>query len=127
MRSSRGAELQLNAWQFLLFLNLVMILLGMFIDGLSLLLIVLPVILPSARALGIDLYHLAVVMTLNIEIAVLTPPVGLNLYVLAQATGLPLERLLRAIWPFILLMVALLVLFTHVPAFSTWLPQTARF
>jgi C4-dicarboxylate transporter DctM subunit len=120
-------DLNLSAWQFLLALNIIMLIAGMFIDGLSLLLIVLPVVLPTARALNIDLFHLAVVMTVNIEIAVLTPPVGLNLFVLSKAAEVPLERLIRAIFPFIILMLCLLVLFTYVPIFSTWLPRAVTF
>ena len=120
-------ELNLSGWQFLLALNIIMLIAGMFIDGLSLLLIVLPVVLPTAKALNIDLYHLAVVMTVNIEIAVLTPPVGLNLFVLSKAADVPLERLIKSIMPFIGLMLILLMLFSYVPIVSTWLPRAVSF
>ena len=120
-------EMNLSGWQFLLALNIIMLVAGMFIDGLSLLLIILPVMLPAAKALNIDLYHLAVVMTVNIEIAVLTPPVGLNLFVLSKAADVPLERLIRAIIPFIVLMFVLLMVFSYVPILSTWLPRAVEF
>ena len=107
-----------SKWHFLLMLNLALLVMGMFVDGLSLLLISLPLVLPLAQHFGIPLAHLAVIMTMNIEIGVLTPPVGLNLYVISSIADVSMESLSRALLPFWALLLALLLLVTYVPAFS---------
>lgn len=94
-------SLDLKAWQFLLFVNIMMLVLG---------------------PLGISPIHFAIVLTINIELALLTPPVGLNLYVLQSISRTPIGEVIRGTWPFILLLFILLMLVTYVPIISTWLP-----
>lgn len=107
-----------SKWHFLLMLNVALLVMGMFVDGLSLLLISLPLVLPLAQHFGIPLAHLAVIMTMNIEIGVLTPPVGLNLYVISSIADVSMETLSRALLPFWLLLLGLLLLVTYVPSLS---------
>lgn len=112
----------INPRQFLLLLNLILLVMGMFLEGVAIILIVLPVVGPVIRGLGIDPVHFAVVMVINIELALLSPPIGLNLFVMANVTERPVGDVLRGSLPFFVLMLGLLLLVTFVPALSTWLP-----
>jgi C4-dicarboxylate transporter DctM subunit len=113
----------LSAWQFLLFINVVMLLLGTVLEGLSIILITVPILLPILTALDIDKVHFAVVLTINIELALLSPPIGLNLFVLAKIIGMPVHEVERGVLPFIGLMLILLAVVTYVPGLSLWLPN----
>ena len=90
------------------------------------LVITLPLIFPIATALAIDPLHLAVLMTVNIELGVLLPPVGINLYVLSGISGLRIEQIVRALLPFYAFLLCGLALMTYFPFFSTWLPSMLR-
>jgi C4-dicarboxylate transporter DctM subunit len=113
----------IEAWQFLLAVNLVLLVLGMFLEVFSVMLLTLPVLIPMLGPLGIDPMHFAVVMVINMEIALLTPPVGLNLFVIANISNTPLLEVTRGTLPFVVVMLALLVLITYVPEISLWLPN----
>ncbi len=116
-------ESGLKPWQFLLVMNLVLLVMGMFLEGVAIILIVVPVIAPVIHQIGIAPEHFAVVMVINIELALLSPPIGLNLFVMANVTGRPVSEVLRGTLPFFGLMLGLLALVTFVPAISTWLPS----
>ncbi|QDC10634.1 TRAP transporter large permease [Oceanicola sp. D3] len=116
-------ESDLKPWQFLLIMNACLLILGMFLEGVAIILIVLPVVFVVVRQLGIDMTHFAVVMVINIELALLSPPIGLNLFVMSNVTGRPVSEVLRGTIPFFLIMLGLLMLVTFVPAVSTWLPN----
>ena len=116
-------SLDLKAWQFLLFINILMLFLGMFLEVFAIILIVLPLILPILNALEINLVHFAIVLTINMEIALISPPIGLNLFVLASISKKPLGTVVRGIVPYLLIMLALLTLITYVPEISLWLPD----
>jgi len=112
----------LSGWQFLLIINAIMFVLGMFLEVASILLITLPILLPMLAPLGIDPIHFAIVLTINMELAMITPPVGLNLYVLTGISGAPIAEAIHGVLPFIVLLVAMLMLITYVPVLSLWLP-----
>jgi C4-dicarboxylate transporter DctM subunit len=112
----------IQGWQFLLVMNVLLLVLGMFLEVYSVMLLIVPVIIPMLGPLGIDPIHFGVVLVINMEIALLTPPVGLNLFVIANISKTPLAEVVRGTMPFVLLMLGLLALVTYVPAFSTWLP-----
>jgi len=114
-------EAGITWWQFLIVVNLVLLFLGMFLEVFSVLLLTLPVIIPMLAPLGIDPVHFGVVMTVNMELALLTPPVGLNLFVIAGITRAPLSEVVRGTTPFLVLMLGLLVVITYVPGLSLWL------
>ncbi len=114
---------ELSAWQFLLAINLLMLLLGMFLEVIAVILITVPIVLPLLEALGINPVHFAVIITINMELALLTPPIGLNLYVLSSITRAPVDTVIKGVWPFIVILLGLLLLVTFVPEISLWLPN----
>lgn len=116
-------ENELSAWHFLLLINLVMFMLGMFLETIAVILIVVPLVLPLLAPLGIDPVHFAVIIVINMEIALLTPPVGLNLFIMASTTGAPVDRVARGVLPFIALLLVLLAMVTFIPKLSLFLPE----
>ncbi|MFV0492746.1 MAG: TRAP transporter large permease [Pseudorhodobacter sp.] len=117
------ADSGMSAWQFLLVINILLLLLGMFLESFAILLLTLPLLVPVISALGIDPVHFGIVMIVNMEIGLLTPPIGLNLFVLANASESPVATVIKGIWPYMGAMVILLLLVTYVPAISTFLPD----
>lgn len=113
-------------WVFLIFLNVALLILGMFLEPTSALLITVPVVMPIALEYGIDPLHLGVIMVLNLSIGLLTPPVGLVLYILGNATKTPMPEVLRGIMPALVPLLAALILVTYAPFLSTWLPELSR-
>ena len=114
---------ELSPFAFLLLANLVLLVLGCFVEGTTILLIVVPVMLPTARALGIDLVHFGVVVVVNVMIGLVTPPYGLLLFVMNSITGVPLRDIVRDVFPFLLAMIAALAVITFVPETVLWLPR----
>jgi C4-dicarboxylate transporter DctM subunit len=112
-----------TAWQFLLAINVMLVILGMFLEVASILLITMPILIPVLKPLGIDPVHFAIVVTVNMELALITAPVGLNLYVLATVSKTPLSTVIRGVNPFLVLMIALLLAITYIPEISLWLPR----
>ncbi len=105
-------------WMFLLMVNVILWFAGDFMEPSSIILILAPIFFPIATALHIDPIHLGIVMTLNMEVGMITPPVGLNLYVASGLSGMRLEDVTRAALPWMLVMIAALVLVTYIPAIS---------
>jgi C4-dicarboxylate transporter DctM subunit len=116
-------EMGLSPWMFLVVVNILLLIAGNFMEPSSILLITAPILFPVAMKLGIDPIHLGIIMTVNMEIGMITPPVGLNLYVASGISGLGLTETTKACAPWILVMIAFLLLITYVPIFSTWLPD----
>lgn len=114
-------HMHLEPWQFLVIVNLTLLLAGQFMEPSSIILILAPLFLPIAQALGIDPIHLGIVMTVNMEIGMLTPPVGLNLYVASHLSHMGLTTVSRAALPFVGVMLVYLMLITYVPEISLWL------
>ncbi len=114
----------LSPWMFLLVVNILLLVAGNFMEPSSILLITAPILFPVAMALGIDPTHLGILMVVNMEIGMITPPVGLNLYVSSGIAKMGLTDVTKACAPWILVMIAYLMLITYVPAISLWLPRT---
>jgi len=112
---------------FLLLVNLILLVLGAFLEGSTIILIILPVLLPTATALGIDPVHFGVVAVLNIMIGLVTPPYGLLLFMMTRIAGISLVELLREAWPFIVVMIGALALVTVWPGMVLWLPRLAGY
>jgi tripartite ATP-independent transporter DctM subunit len=108
---------------FLIFVNILLLLLGCFLEGTTILLIVVPVLIPTAQALGIDLVHFGVVVVVNIMLGLVTPPYGLLLFIVAKISGAPLRDIVRDASPFILWMALCLVVITFIPETVLWLPR----
>jgi C4-dicarboxylate transporter DctM subunit len=113
----------LEPWMFLVVVNILLLIAGNFMEPSSILLITAPILFPVAMKLGIDPIHLGVVMTVNMEIGMITPPVGLNLYVASGISKMGLTDTTKAAAPWILVMIAFLLLITYVPIISLWLPD----
>lgn len=116
-------ENHLHPWQFLLAINLLLLVLGCFLEVAATLLVVMPILAPALLPLGVDPVHFAIVFTHNMEIALVHPPVGLNLYVLATISTAPITEVVRGIFPFLLLLLLCLGIITYVPELSLWLPN----
>ncbi|MAI70563.1 MAG: C4-dicarboxylate ABC transporter permease [Rhodopirellula sp.] len=111
-----------NPIVFLLLINVVLLITGMILEPVAGLLITVPVLLPAAIEFGIDPLHLGIVMILNLVLGLLTPPVGLVLYVLSSVTGSSVQTVTRGTVPFLIPLLITLLIITFVPAFSLWLP-----
>ncbi|WP_349365653.1 MAG: TRAP transporter large permease [Nitratireductor rhodophyticola] len=109
---------------FLIAVNLLLLLGGQFMEPSGLLLIVAPVVFPIAMELGVDPVHLGIIMVVNMEIGMITPPIGLNLFVTSGITGMSLIQVVRAAAPFVLVLFIFLILVTYMPIMSTWLPYS---
>ncbi|WP_027717253.1 TRAP transporter large permease [Desulfovirgula thermocuniculi] len=117
------AEHNLNKYTFFLATNLMFFIMGTFLEAVSITLITLPILLPMIKALNIDLIHYAVVMTVNMELAMITPPVGLNLFVVSAMAKERLEEVVKGVWPFILVLISVLVLLIFWPQISLYIPR----
>jgi len=106
----------------LLMLNLIMLIVGFFMETVAAITILVPVLLPVAIGVGVDPVHFGVIMVLNLMIGLLTPPVGMVLFVLSRVSGVPFERCAAATMPFLVPLVFTLILITFVPQISMWLP-----
>jgi C4-dicarboxylate transporter DctM subunit len=115
--------LGLSSITFLIFVNILLLVAGNFMEPSSILLITAPLLFPMAMELGIDPIHLGVLMTVNMEIGMITPPVGLNLYVASGISKLGLTETTKACLPWILVMLVYLMVITYIPQISLWLPN----
>jgi C4-dicarboxylate transporter DctM subunit len=109
---------------FLLMANILLLLAGNFMEPSSIVLILAPILFPIAMKLGIDPVHFGIIMVVNMEVGMCHPPVGLNLYVASGITKMGITELTIAVWPWLLTMLAFLVLVTYWPTMSLWLPRT---
>ncbi|MBO0751712.1 MAG: TRAP transporter large permease [Bradyrhizobiaceae bacterium] len=110
-------------WLFLLMLNFVLIIVGFFLEGVPTILMFVPLLFPAATALGVDPVHFCIIVIVNIELGLIHPPVGLNLYVGSAISGLSSWEVFRAVLPWMIVTVAMLVVVTYVPVISLWLPN----
>ena len=111
-------SLALEPWMFLLIVNLALLVLGCFLDGVTILTVVAPLLLPAVLALGIDPIHFGIILTLNIEIAAITPPIGMNLFVISGISDTRPEQVIRGVVPFVGVMLLALALVTYLPWIS---------
>jgi tripartite ATP-independent transporter DctM subunit len=123
-----GVKAVLDSWDlspvgFLIFVNILLLVLGCVLEGTAILLIVVPVFIPTAQALGIDLVHFGVVVVVNIMLGLITPPYGLLLFIMANISGEPLRDIVRDSLPFLFAMLAALAIMTFVPDTVLWLPR----
>jgi TRAP-type C4-dicarboxylate transport system permease large subunit len=113
----------MERWVFLLAVNLILLVLGCLLEGSTILLVVVPVLVPTAQALGVDMVHFGVVVVVNIMIGLITPPYGLLLFIVAKLSGQPIAVVVRDTLPFVAAMLAALMLITFVPELVLWLPR----
>ena len=131
--TAEGVPLMLANWvmamdlskvQFLLMVNLLFLILGCFMDVSVLLLVFVPILLPIAKVLGIDLVHFGVVVVLNMMIGLIHPPFGMLLFVTNALTGIPIKDMMREGWLFLVMLLLLLLAITLIPQVVLWLPQS---
>ena len=124
-----GALVKLTGswWVFLLLVIVLLLIAGMFLEPSGAIIILAPVLLPAAKAMQIDLVHFGTVLVFGLVIGLLTPPVGLCLFVVCSISGLRLEEVTRACVPFLIQLALLLLVVAFVPALSTWLPRLAGY
>ena len=116
--------LHLSQLQFLLLVNLMFLALGCFLDVSVLLLVFVPMLLPAAKLLGVDLVHFGVLVVLNMMIGLIHPPFGMLLFVTKALTGIPIGEMMKEGWPFLLMLLLLLLAMTVFPQIVLWLPHT---
>ncbi len=112
-----------NPWVVLLVINLFLLIVGCLMDTSAAIIILVPVLMPLITSVGIDPLHFGLVMCINLIIGMATPPFGVVLFLVCNITKLTMERLVRAIWPFLLVEVAILFLVTYVPGIALWVPR----
>ena len=110
-------------WQFLIVVNILLLIAGNFMEPTGIILILAPILFPIATELGIDPVHLGIIMVVNLEIGMVTPPVGLNLFVTSGITGMPLTKVVRAALPWLTVLLVFLVMATYIPWISLFLPN----
>ncbi len=113
----------MEPWQFLIVVNIILLIAGNFMEPTAIILILAPIFFPIATQLGIDPIHLGIIMVVNMEIGMITPPVGLNLFVTSGITGMPLMAVVRAAMPWLSILLVFLVIVTYIPSISTFLPD----
>ena len=114
---------ELSPLGFLVAVNLLLLVLGCFLEGTTILLVIVPVLLPTAHLLGIDPVHFGVVVVVNIMIGLVTPPYGLLLFMMMKIADVPLRDLVREVLPFLWVMIGALALLTFVPEIVLFLPR----
>jgi C4-dicarboxylate transporter DctM subunit len=112
-----------STWEFLLAINVLLLALGCFLEVTATLLLVLPILAPALRPLGVDPVHFSIIFTHNMEIGLVHPPVGLNLFVLSTISQAPVGQVIRGILPFLVLLLIVLGIITYVPELTLWLPN----
>ena len=118
----------LTAWElsptgFLIIVNVILLLLGCVLEGTTILLVVVPVLIPTAQALGVDMVHFGVMVVVNIMLGLITPPYGLLLFIMTRIAEVPLRDLVRDTMPFLYAMIGALLLITFFPSLVLWLPR----
>jgi len=122
--AQRLVGLDIDPVLFLLGINLLLLLLGCVLDATTIILVIIPLFLPTCRELGVDLVHFGVVAVVNCMIGLITPPYGILLFVLNAVTSIPLSEIIREIWPFLIALLIALLALVLLPDLVLWLPRT---
>jgi C4-dicarboxylate transporter, DctM subunit len=113
--------LDLPPWAFLMTVNVILLIVGCFLDPTSAIIVLTPLFMPLVKAVGIDPIHFGIVMTVNIAIGMFTPPFGLNIFVAQSVLGVPLDTIYRGVLPFAVVQIAALLIITYWPGLSLYL------
>jgi C4-dicarboxylate transporter DctM subunit len=115
-----------NPIVFLLLINVLLLVIGMFFDAGAAILIMVPILLPIAISLGIDPIHFGIIMIVNLAMGMITPPIGVNLFVVCEIANIKIEKVSRALVPYFLIMIVDLLLISYIPQISTFLPNLLK-
>ncbi|PWA05117.1 C4-dicarboxylate ABC transporter permease [Pueribacillus theae] len=116
-----------NQFMFLLLANILLLIVGMFIDGVAALILLIPILLPIAVQFGVDPVHFGVIMVLNLTLGLMTPPVGTVLFIVSSITKVQIHRLVKNLIPFLIISFVILLLITYIPWLSLGIPQMLGF
>ena len=116
-------SLNMPQWLFLLLINFIFLIIGFFLEGVPVVLMFVPVLFPAAIGMGVDPIHFGIIVILNIELGLVTPPVGLNLFVGSAITNQPILEVFRGALPWMIVTVITLFIITYIPSVSTYLPS----
>ena len=115
--------MHLSPMAFLLAVNVLLLILGALLEGGTILLVIVPILIPTAKLLGIDMVHFGIVVTVNLMIGLITPPYGLLLFIMANITGESIRNIVRETVPFMVVMIGALFFITYVPDTVLWMPR----
>lgn len=115
-------DMNLSPIVFLLCVNILLVIVGFFLEGVPTILIFAPLLVPAAQNLGIDPVHFAIIMVVNIELGLITPPVGINLFVASSISGMPVLKVFQATLPWMIATIVTLLIVTYFPPLSMFLP-----
>lgn len=118
-------QFDMNKATFFLVINILYLVLGCFLDVSTIMLVITPLFIPAAAAMGIDLHHFGIVVVFNMMIGLITPPYGILLFIIKALNGIPLGEMVREIWLFVAVLIVLLMVITYVPELVLWLPRVA--
>ena len=114
---------ELTPTVFWILVNVILLVLGCLLEGSTILLVIVPVMIPTAKALGIDMVHFGVVVVFNVMIGLVTPPYGLLLFIVSNISDTPLRPIIRDTMPFVFAMIVALIIITFIPETVLWLPR----
>jgi C4-dicarboxylate transporter, DctM subunit len=115
--------MELTPMTFLMMVNIILLVLGALLEGGTILLVIVPILIPTAKLLGIDMVHFGLVVTVNLMIGLITPPYGLLLFIMGNITGESMKNIVRETLPFLAVMLGALMFITYVPDAVLWLPR----
>ena len=121
--SAMFASADVSPLVFILLVNLMVLLLGCILDATVIILVIIPLFIPTCRELGIDLVHFGVVIVVNSMIGLITPPYGILLFVTNAVTGVPLKEIIAEVWAFLAVLLGALLLMILIPDIVLWLPR----
>jgi TRAP-type C4-dicarboxylate transport system permease large subunit len=116
-------DLQVHPLVFLIGVNILILLLGCVLDATTIILVIVPLFIPTCKVLEIDLVHFGVLVVVNSMIGLITPPYGVLLFVINAVTGIPLREIIREIWAFLLVLILALIVMILNPGLVLWLPR----
>lgn len=111
---------------FLLLVNIFLLILGMFMDGIAALIILVPIFMPLLPLYDVNPIHFGIIICINLTIGILTPPVGSGLFVASSITNVTIGSLVKALWPFLITSIIILLILTYVPSLSLWIPNSFK-
>jgi TRAP-type C4-dicarboxylate transport system permease large subunit len=114
---------EISPLMFLIMVNVLILLLGCVLDATTIILVIVPLFIPTCKALGIDLVHFGVLVVVNSMIGLITPPYGILLFVINAVTDIPLREIISEIWPFLAVLIAALIVMMLSPDLVLWLPR----
>jgi TRAP-type C4-dicarboxylate transport system permease large subunit len=115
-------SMNMSPAMFLLAVNILLLVLGAFLDTMLMLLIVIPILMPTVISLGIDPVHFGVTSVVNMMIGLVTPPMGELVFLISGVSGVPVAAIGKELWPFLAVLIALLFVLVYVPELTLWLP-----